>query len=146
MRFKKYINLGIAIDSERGLVVPALRQADLLSVAEIARRIEHLAKRAEENKLTRDDFYGSTFTISNLGSIGGTYSTPIINPPEVAILLLGRARHMRVFVSLDREEPRLMLPLSLSYDHRLIDGATAARFLNELKSYIASPTRLLMAP
>ncbi|HUG66503.1 MAG TPA: 2-oxo acid dehydrogenase subunit E2 [Pirellulaceae bacterium] len=146
IRFKQYVNLGIAIDTERGLVVPSLRQADLLSVAEIARRIERLSEAARENKLTRDDFYGSTFTISNLGSIGGTYSTPIVNPPELAILLLGRARRMRVFVDDEREEPRLMLPLSLSYDHRLIDGATAARFLNELKSFIEAPTRLLMGP
>ncbi len=146
IRFKQYVNVGIAVDTDRGLVVPSLRQADLLSVAEIARRIEGLSQSARDNKLTQEDFYGSTFTISNLGSIGGTYSTPIINPPELAILLLGRARRMRVFVDDDREEPRLILPLSLSYDHRLIDGATAARFLNELKTYIESPSRLLMAP
>lgn len=146
VHFKQYVNLGIAVDTERGLVVPSLRQADLLSVGEIARRLEELAERARKSKLTREDFYGSTFTISNLGSIGGTYSTPIINPPEVAILLLGRTRRMRVFVDDDHEEPRLIMPLSLSYDHRLIDGATAARFLNELKTYLEAPTRLLMAP
>lgn len=146
VHFKQYVNLGIAVDTERGLVVPSLRQADLLSVGEIARRIEELAARARKNKLTREDFYGSTFTISNLGSIGGTYSTPIINPPEVAILLLGRARRRRVFIDDEREEPRLIMPLSLSYDHRLIDGATAARYLNELKTYLEAPTRLLMAP
>lgn len=146
VRFKTYVNLGIAIDTDRGLVVPSLRQADLLSVAEIARRIEELADLARNNKLTREDLYGSTFTISNLGSIGGTYSTPIINPPELAILLLGRARRRRIFVDDEHEEARLMMPLSLSYDHRLIDGATAARFLNELKTYLEAPTRLLMAP
>jgi pyruvate dehydrogenase E2 component (dihydrolipoamide acetyltransferase) len=146
VHFKQYVNLGIAIDTPRGLVVPSLRQADLLSMAGIARRIEELADAARQNKLTRDDFYGSTFTISNLGSIGGTYSTPIINPPEVAILLLGRSRRKRVFIDDELEEPRMMMPLSLSYDHRLIDGATAARFLNDLKAFMEAPTRLLMSP
>ena len=88
---------------------------------------------------------GACFTISNLGAIGGTYSTPIINVPEAAILLLGRSRKMPVIVE-DGITIRLMMPLSLSYDHRLVDGAAAARFLNDVKSYLEQPSRLLIAP
>jgi pyruvate dehydrogenase E2 component (dihydrolipoamide acetyltransferase) len=88
---------------------------------------------------------GGSFTISNLGAIGGTYSTPIINHPEVAILLVGRSRKLATVLEDDTIAPRLMMPLSLSYDHRLIDGATAARFLNEVKGYLQAPGRLLLA-
>ena len=89
---------------------------------------------------------GGTFTISNLGAVGGTYSTPIINPPEVAVLLVGRSRKLPVVVEGDKLEIRLMMPLSLSYDHRLVDGAAAARFLNEVINYLKVPGRLLLAP
>jgi pyruvate dehydrogenase E2 component (dihydrolipoamide acetyltransferase) len=146
VHFKEYVNLGIAIDTERGLIVPNVRQADLLTISQLAVQIEELAEKARSNKIRRDDLYGTTFTISNLGSIGGTYSTAMINPPEVAILLIGRARWMNVADPSSGQQSRLMLPLSLSYDHRLVDGATAARFLHELKSYLKSPTRLLMGP
>ena len=88
---------------------------------------------------------GGTFTISNLGAVGGTYSTPIINPPEVAILLVGRSRFVPQIVD-DEIEPRLMMPLSITYDHRVVDGAAAARFLNDVKSYLSAPGRLLLAP
>ena len=88
---------------------------------------------------------GGTFTISNLGAIGGTYSTPIINPPEVAILLAGRSRILPQYLD-GQLEPRLMMPLSITYDHRIVDGAAAARFLNEVKGYLANPGRLLLAP
>ena len=144
--YKEYVNIGIAVDSERGLVVPSLRNADQLSIPEIARSLADLAEKVRKNDFTLDDLRGSTFTISNLGAIGGTYSTPIINPPEVAILLTGRARKLPVVMEDDHVEPRLMLPLSLSYDHRLIDGAIAARFLNDLIKYLRAPSRLLMAP
>jgi len=89
---------------------------------------------------------GGTFTVSNLGAIGGTYSTPIINVPEVSILLVGRSRKMPVVIPHDEIVARLMMPLSLSYDHRLVDGATAARFLNEVIGYLETPGRLLLAP
>jgi pyruvate/2-oxoglutarate dehydrogenase complex dihydrolipoamide acyltransferase (E2) component len=89
---------------------------------------------------------GGTFTISNLGAIGGTYSTPIINTPEVAILLIGRSRKMPVVMDNDQVAVRLMMPLSLAYDHRLVDGATAARFLNDVIDYLEAPSRLLLAP
>lgn len=144
--YKDYVNLGIAVDSDRGLVVPSLRNADHASVSEIARGIAALAEKVRDNSFSVDDLRGSTFTISNLGAIGGTYSTPIINYPEVAILLVGRARKIPVVVEDDEVEIRLMLPLSLSYDHRLVDGATAARFLNDVISYLKAPGRLLLAP
>lgn len=143
--YKQYVNIGIAVDTERGLVVPSLRGADQMSIPDIARALATLADNVRENKFSIDDLRGSTFTISNLGAIGGTYSTPIINVPEVAILLIGRSRSMPVVV--DGEiAVRLMMPLSLSYDHRLVDGATAARFLNDVIGYLKAPSRLLLAP
>jgi pyruvate/2-oxoglutarate dehydrogenase complex dihydrolipoamide acyltransferase (E2) component len=98
-----------------------------------------------DGELSLDDMKGGTFTISNLGAIGGTYSTPIINPPEVAILLVGRSRIVPQVVE-DAVEGRLMMPLSITYDHRVVDGAAAARFLNEVKGYLSAPGRLLLAP
>jgi pyruvate dehydrogenase E2 component (dihydrolipoamide acetyltransferase) len=143
--YKDYVNVGIAVDSERGLVVPSIRNADQLSIPEIARQVAALADKVRDGTFTVEDLRGSTFTISNLGAIGGTYSTPIVNTPEVAILLIGRSRKMPVVVD-DEIVPRLMMPLSLSYDHRLVDGAAAARFLNETISYLKAPSRLLLAP
>lgn len=142
--YKNYINLGIAVDTERGLVVPVLRGVDQLSIPAIAQAVADIAERARLNQFGLEDLRGGTFTISNLGAIGGVYSTPIINPPEVAILLVGRSRQLPVVVD-DKIEPRLMMPLSLSYDHRLVDGAAAARFLNEVKELLQTPGRLLLA-
>lgn len=143
--YKDYVNIGIAVDSERGLVVPSLRGVGELSIPEIASDLAKLAENVRSGSFSVEDLRGSTFTISNLGAIGGTYSTPIINVPEVAILLLGRTRKLPVVVN-DQIVPRLMMPLSLSYDHRLVDGATAARFLNDLIGYLRAPSRLLLAP
>lgn len=143
--YKQYVNMGIAIDSERGLVVPSLRNAGDLSISEIARGVAELAENVRNGSFSLADLQGSTFTISNLGAIGGTYSTPIINTPEVAILLVGRARQMPVAID-GKVEVRLMMPLSLSYDHRLVDGAAAARFLNDVIGYLKAPSRLLLAP
>lgn len=143
--YKHYVNIGVAVDTERGLVVPSLRGADKLSIAEIARHLASIANKVRSGDFSLDDLRGGTFTISNLGAIGGTYSTPIINVPEVAILLLGRSRKMPVVIG-DEIKIRLMMPLSLSYDHRLVDGATAARFLNEVIGYLEAPGRLLLAP
>ena len=98
-----------------------------------------------DGKFDFDVMKGGTFTISNMGSVGGTYSTPIINPPQVAILLIGRTRIVPQIVD-DEVEPRLMMPLSITYDHRVVDGAAAARFTNEVKSFLAAPGRLLLAP
>ncbi|MCA9122896.1 MAG: 2-oxo acid dehydrogenase subunit E2 [Planctomycetaceae bacterium] len=143
--YKEYVNVGIAVDTERGLVVPALRDADKMSIPDIARSLATMAEKVRTGEFTVDDLRGGTFTISNLGAIGGTYSTPIINVPEVAILLVGRSRKMPVVIK-DEVKIRLMMPLSLSYDHRLVDGGAAARFLNEVISYLEAPSRLLLAP
>jgi pyruvate dehydrogenase E2 component (dihydrolipoamide acetyltransferase) len=142
--YKDYVNIGLAVDTPRGLVVPVIRGCDQMSIPQIAQAIAETADKAKHAQYGIEDLRGGTFTISNLGAIGGTYSTPIINWPEVAILLLGRSRKMPV-VHEDRIEPRLMMPLSLSYDHRIIDGALAARFLREVIGYLESPGRLLLA-
>jgi len=144
--YKHYVNLGVAVDTDRGLIVPVLRAADTLSIPQIAQGIQTLADKVRAGHQTLDDLRGGTFTISNLGAVGGQYSTPIINYPEVAILLVGRSRKMPVVTLEDKIEPRLLMPLSLSYDHRLVDGAAASRFLNELIGYLESPGRLLLAP
>ena len=143
--YKQYVNVGVAVDTERGLVVPVIRNADALGIPQVAREIAHFAEKSRAGKLGMDDMRGGTFTISNLGAIGGTYSTPIINVPEVAILLVGRSREMPI-VKDGEVKIRLMMPLSLSYDHRLVDGAAAARFLNDVKGYLETPSRLLIAP
>lgn len=143
--YKEYIHVGIAVDSERGLVVPNLRNADQLSISEIARQLTAVADKVRDNTYGVDDLRGGTFTVSNLGAIGGAYSTPIVNIPEVAILLVGRSRKLPVVVD-DEIVPRLMMPLSLSYDHRLVDGGAAARFLNDVIAYLRAPGRLLLAP
>ncbi|MCI0331916.1 MAG: 2-oxo acid dehydrogenase subunit E2 [Planctomycetes bacterium] len=143
--YKEYVNIGIAVDTERGLVVPVLRDADRKSISQIASEIDELASTVREGQFDLDILRGGTFTISNLGSVGGTYSTPIINPPQVAILLVGRSRTVPQFAD-DVVLPRLMMPLSITYDHRLVDGAAAARFLNEVKNFLAAPGRLLLAP
>ena len=142
--YKDYVNIGLAVDTPRGLVVPVLRDCDRLAIPQIAQVVAETAEKAKNAQYGLEDLRGGTFTISNLGAVGGQYSTPIINWPEVAILLLGRSRRVPV-VHEDRIEPRLMMPLSLSYDHRLIDGAMAARFLNEVIGYLESPGRLLLA-
>jgi pyruvate dehydrogenase E2 component (dihydrolipoamide acetyltransferase) len=144
LSYKDYVNVGLAVDTPRGLVVPVLRDCDQLSIPQVAQAIADTAEKAKNAQYGIEDLRGGTFTISNLGAVGGAYSTPIINWPEVAILLVGRSRRMPV-VHEDRIEPRLMMPLSLSYDHRVIDGALAARFLNEVIGYLESPGRLLLA-
>lgn len=143
--YKDYVNLGIAVDSDRGLVVPTLKNADQMSIPDIAYALAELANRVRSNDFAVSDLRGGTFTISNLGAIGGTYSTPIVNVPEVAILLVGRSRKLPVVMDDDSIKPRLMMPLSLAYDHRLVDGATAARFLNDVIAYLEAPSRLLLA-
>ncbi|MDG1807105.1 MAG: dihydrolipoamide acetyltransferase family protein [Pirellulaceae bacterium] len=143
--YKEYVNVGIAVDTDRGLVVPSLRNADELSIPEIAKQLGEVADKVRDNNFTVEDLQGSTFTISNLGAIGGTYSTPIINVPETAILLIGRSRKMPIVMD-DKIVARLMMPLSISYDHRLVDGGAAARFLNDLIAYLEAPSRLLLAP
>ena len=143
--YKDYVNIGIAVDTERGLVVPNIRHADALTIPDIARALADLAARVRGGEFGVNELRGGTFTISNLGAIGGTYSTPIVNVPEVAILLVGRTRKLPVVMPDDSIKARLMMPLSLSYDHRLVDGGTATRFLNDVIVYLEAPSRLLLA-
>jgi pyruvate dehydrogenase E2 component (dihydrolipoamide acetyltransferase) len=142
--YKQYVNLGVAVDTPRGLVVPVVRNADRMSIAQLAQAVAAAAEKARSGRFALEEVRGGTFTISNMGAVGGAYSTPIINHPEATILLLGRSRWLPV-VRDDRIEKRYLLPLSLSYDHRLVDGATAARFLNEVIGYLQAPATLLMS-
>ena len=141
---RKYIHMGFAADTPQGLVVPVVRDADRKDVYELARHLGQLSEKARAGKLPPTDMQGGCFTISSLGGIGGTAFTPIINPPEVAILGVSRAAMRPVYRDLTFV-PRLMLPLSLSYDHRVIDGAMAARFTTWLAHALADPRGLLEA-
>ncbi len=143
--YKEYVNIGIAVDTERGLVVPVLKNVDRMGVPEITRALAEMAAKVRSGQFAVNELRGGTFTISNLGAIGGQYSTPIVNIPEVAILLVGRSRKLPVVMPDDSIKPRLMMPLSMSYDHRLVDGGSAARFLNDVISYLEAPSRLLLA-
>jgi pyruvate dehydrogenase E2 component (dihydrolipoamide acetyltransferase) len=142
--FKKYLHIGFAADTPNGLVVPVIRDADRKDLYEIARDLATLSEKARTGRLAAADMQGGCFTISSLGGIGGTAFTPIINAPEVAILGVSRSKMTPVWR--DGEfQPRLMLPLSLSYDHRVIDGAAAARFTVALAEALAEPRALLEA-
>ncbi len=141
---KKYIHLGFAADTPHGLVVPVVRDADHKDIYEIARALAELSEKARAGKLTSAEMQGGSFTVSSLGGIGGTAFTPIINAPEVAILGVSRSV-MRAVYQEEKFIPRLMLPLSLSYDHRVIDGALAARFTTFLAKTLANPRELTEA-
>ena len=136
--YKKYVNIGVAVDTDRGLLVPVIRNADEKNITQIAVELHQLAERARERKLTLDEMSGGSISISNLGGIGGTYFTPIVNWPEVAILGVSRGVIEPVWRN-DTFEPSQRLPLSLSYDHRVIDGADAMRFLRWVVEAIEQP-------
>ncbi len=136
--YKQYINIGVAADTDRGLLVPVIRDVDKKNIVELAVELSGLSKKARDKKLTPSDMEGGTFTITNLGGIGGVGFTPIVNYPEVAILGLSRSRMEPEWIN-GKFEPRLILPLSLSYDHRLIDGADAARFLRWIAEAFEQP-------
>ena len=136
--YKQYINIGVATDTDRGLLVPVIRDVDKKNIVELAAELSQLSKKARDKKLTPEEMEGGTFTITNLGGIGGTAFTPIVNHPEVAILGLSRGRMEPEWID-GKFEPRLILPLSLSYDHRLIDGADAARFLRWIAEAFEQP-------
>ena len=140
---KKYYNIGVAIDTEYGLLVPVVKGVEQKSILDIAKEIFSLADKARNRKIDLADLKGGTFTITNYGSIGGNYGTPIINYPEAAILGLGRIFD-RVMSINKRLEVRKILPLSLTFDHRILDGAEAARFLNKLKGYLEDPDLMLI--
>jgi pyruvate dehydrogenase E2 component (dihydrolipoamide acetyltransferase) len=141
--YKKYVHIGVAVDTEAGLLVPVIRNVDQKNVYQIASELTELSKRARERKLKPEEMEGGTFTITNLGGIGGTSFTPIVNHPEVAILGMSRSRIEPVWIN-DRFEPRTILPLSLSYDHRIIDGADAARYLRWVAEALEQPVLLLL--
>ena len=129
--FKEYFHIGIAVDTEQGLIVPVIRDADKKSVLELAKELEQLAQKARDRKVTAEEMKGGTFTVSNQGAIGSAHFTPIINKPEVAILGLGRGA-MKPVARDGKVEVRMLTPLGLSYDHRVIDGGAAARFMVDL--------------
>jgi pyruvate dehydrogenase E2 component (dihydrolipoamide acetyltransferase) len=136
--FKRYVNIGVAVDTDRGLLVPVIRNADQKNIAQIAIEVQQAAVKARDRKLTLEEMSGGGISISNLGGIGGTYFTPIVNWPEAAILGVSRG-HMEPIWTGTAFEPRLMLPLSLSYDHRVIDGADAMRFLRWVADALEQP-------
>ena len=136
--YKQYIHIGVAADTDRGLLVPVIRDVDKKNIVELAVELSQLSKKARDKKLTPAEMEGGTFTITNLGGIGGIGFTPIVNLPEVAILGLSRSRMEPEWIN-GKFEPRLILPLSLSYDHRLIDGADAARFLRWIAEAFEQP-------
>jgi pyruvate dehydrogenase E2 component (dihydrolipoamide acetyltransferase) len=142
---RKYVNIGIAVDTDRGLLVPVVRNADTKNILEIAADIAQLSEKARSRKIALDEMQGGCFSISNLGGIGGTFFTPIVNAPEVAILGISRAKMEPVY---DKATggfvPRLMLPLSLSYDHRVIDGADGIRFLRWVAEALEQPFLLAL--
>ena len=140
---KKYFHIGFAADTPNGLMVPVIKDADKKGVFEIGKEMSELAAKAREGKLSPSEMSGGCFSISSLGGIGGTYFTPIINAPEVAILGVCRSSTRPVWNGKEFE-PRLILPLSLSWDHRVIDGASAARFNSYLASILADFRRVIL--
>lgn len=140
---KQYFNIGIAVDTPNGLVVPVLKDVDQKSLAQLSQELGEKSALAREGKLKPADMQGGCMTISSLGGIGGTAFTPIVNAPEVAILGVTRSKMQPVWNG-ESFEPRLMLPLDLSYDHRVIDGAEGARFMEAVKSYLGDIRRLLL--
>jgi pyruvate dehydrogenase E2 component (dihydrolipoamide acetyltransferase) len=148
--YKKYVHIGVAVDTPAGLVVPVIRDADKKTIAQIAADLAAISQKARDKKLGLDDMSGGVFTISNLGGIGGTAFTPIVNQPEVAILGVSRTAKEPVWVPSTAAgaggqfEPRDLLPLSLSYDHRVIDGADAARFLRFIAEGLEQPLSTML--
>jgi pyruvate dehydrogenase E2 component (dihydrolipoamide acetyltransferase) len=141
--YKKYCHIGIAVDTDRGLLVPVIRDVDKKNILDLSVELTQVSEKARNKKLTLEEMQGGTFTITNLGGIGGVSFTPIINSPEVAILGISRASQQPIF-SDGQFKPRLMLPLALSYDHRLIDGADAARFLRWVGAALQEPFLLAL--
>ena len=140
--YKQYYHIGVAVDAEKGLVVPVVRDVDKKTLLQIAAEVTELAAKARDRKLGMNEMKGATFTITNLGGIGGTYFTPIVSYPEVAILGMSRGQSQLRLREGELEE-RLMLPLSLSYDHRVVNGADAARFIVKLSALLSDPFTLL---
>ena len=139
---KKYYNIGIAVDTEDGLIVPVIKRAEIKKISELAKDISDLSESAKERKIDLSDLKGGTFTITNVGSIGGIYATPIINYPESAILALGKIQDMPLVIN-NKIEIRKVMPFSLSFDHRILGVAEGARFANKVKEILEDPDSLL---
>ena len=133
MTIKKYYHIGIAVDTQHGLMVPKLRNVDNKNIGLISSELKKLSDQCRNLKIEKKELFGGSMTITSLGGIGGSFFTPIINYPEVAILGVGKSEKKQIFLN-GKFETRTMLPISLSYDHRIIDGAEAARFNNDLKN------------
>ena len=134
---KKYFHIGIAVDTPNGLMVPKIRDVDKKNINQISKELKKVSDDCRNLKIDKKEFFGGSITITSLGGIGGSFFTPIINYPEVAILGIGKSYKKQLFVN-EKFVPRTILPLSLSYDHRIIDGAEAARFNNDLKDNLGS--------
>jgi pyruvate dehydrogenase E2 component (dihydrolipoamide acetyltransferase) len=143
MIYKKYYNIGIAIDTEAGLVVPVIKDVDKLSISKLAQKLNEISVKARERKLTLDDMKDGTFTITSYGSIGGLFAVPVINYPQAGILGIGRI-HKKPIVKDDKIEIGNILPLSLSVDHRIVDGGEVARFVNQIMIYLNDPASMIM--
>jgi len=139
--YKKYYNIGVAVDTDRGLLVPVIKDVNKKNITKLSVELSELSEKARNKKITVNELQGGTFTISNLGGIGGTYFSPVLNAPEVAILGISRSAIEPVYID-GGFLPRLMLPLSLSYDHRLIDGADAIRFLRWIIEALEEPFKI----
>ena len=140
---KKYINIGVAVDTPNGLVVPVFKNVNKKGIIELSRELMEVSKKARDGKLTASDMQGGCFTISSLGGIGTTYFAPIVNAPEVAILGVSKSSMEPVWNGKEFT-PRLILPMSLSFDHRVIDGADGARFISYIGAVLADLRRLIM--
>ena len=144
MLYKYYYNIGIAVDTEKGLVVPVVKHVDKLSVFELARKTNEIAQKARDGELTMEDMKDGTFTVTSYGSIGGQFAVPVINYPQSGILGIGRIVKKPVVNEKDEVVPGHMLPLSMSVDHRIVDGGEVSRFLNTLMNYLGDPVTLIM--
>ena len=141
--YKNYFNIGVAVDTEFGLIVPVIKNVDQKNLTQLSVELNQLSEKARNKKISLEELQGGCFTITNLGGIGGTSFTPIVNSPEVAILGVSRGSYKPVYKD-GKFEPRMVVPLSLSYDHRIIDGADAARFLRWVCEALEQPMKLLV--
>lgn len=141
--FKRRLNIGIAVDTPEGLMVPVIKDVERKSIVEIAKEIERLAELARERKIKLEDLKEGTFTITNVGSVGGMYSTPIINPPEIAIMGVHRIKDLPLVID-GKVQPRKVMGISLCFDHRAVDGSAATEFMNVVKRHLEDPDLLLV--
>jgi pyruvate dehydrogenase E2 component (dihydrolipoamide acetyltransferase) len=141
--YRRYYNMGVAVDTSDGLIVPVIKNADKITLYAIAEQLQQFATQARDRTISLEDIRGGTFTITNVGVIGGIFATPIINPPQAAILATGAIRPQPRVIE-DTVQIRYILPLSLSFDHRIIDGAESARFTNTVINYLETPAWIFM--